>query len=309
MLETPVLFLIFNRPDTTQKVFEEIKKAKPTRFYLAADGPRVSISGEIEKCNQVKEIVLKNIDWKCETHTLFRDKNLGCGKAISQAITWFFEHEEQGIILEDDCLPDFSFFSYAEQLLNYYEKESSVMLISGNNFQQGNKRGNASYYFSKFPNVWGWATWKRAWILYEFSIAELNDPKTAYLMDSILPDKVQRKFWLGYFKSIVENKIDTWDIQLTYSIWKNNGVCVSPNQNLVTNIGFHEINSTHTRNSFSSNSSIKTTSIYQISHPADIIVDREADNYTFYNAYHLPNNNIWRRVKNFLSMLIKNATL
>jgi len=158
-LKTPVLFLIFKRLDTTKQVFEQIKKAKPPRLYIAADGPRDYVEGEAEKVKAAREYVLSNIDWNCEVKTLFREKNLGCGKAVSEAITWFFENEEQGIILEDDTVPSQSFFWFCEELLNRYKDEKKVWHIGGTNFQDGIIRGNGDYYFSALNHIWGWASW------------------------------------------------------------------------------------------------------------------------------------------------------
>jgi hypothetical protein len=163
---TPVLFLIFNRPNTTEQVFEAIAKAKPRCLFVAADGPRTDKEGEAEKCQAVRDII-KRVDWDCEVKTLFREQNLGCKEAVSSAITWFFEQVEEGIILEDDCLPSDSFFSFCAELLEKYRDDKRIMMISGDNFQDGIQRGDASYYFSSVPWIWGWATWRRAWRLYD----------------------------------------------------------------------------------------------------------------------------------------------
>jgi len=161
-LRTPVLFLVFNRLDTTKKVFQVIKKAKPPRLYIAADGPRETKEGEAERVKAVRDYVMSNMDWECEVKTLFREKNLGCGKAVSEAITWFFENEEMGIILEDDCLPTQSFFWFCEELLIRYKHEEKIMQINGSSFLP-NIDIKESYFFSKYNHIWGWASWRRAW--------------------------------------------------------------------------------------------------------------------------------------------------
>lgn len=156
-LKTAVLFLVFNRPETTKTVFEAIRKAKPKRLYIAADGPRKHREGENEKVSSVRQIVTY-VDWPCDVKTLFRDENLGCKSAVSGAITWFFNHEEEGIILEDDCLPHPDFFPFCESLLKRYANDERIWVITGNNFQNGIQRGEASYYFSRYNHVWGWAS-------------------------------------------------------------------------------------------------------------------------------------------------------
>ena len=168
-MQTALLFLVFNRPDTTTQVFKKIRQAKPPRLYVASDGPRDGNSDDKKKVTKVREIATK-VDWPCEVKTLFRDKNLGCKKGVSTAITWFFEHEEQGIILEDDCVPNLDFFTFCENLLQRYDKDERISTITGNNFQDGKWRGNASYYFSKYNHCWGWATWRRSWKNYDGDI-------------------------------------------------------------------------------------------------------------------------------------------
>ena len=159
MFNTPILFLIFNRPEVTFAVFEQIQKIQPKYLFIAADGPRNYKENEL--CKATRDVVQK-IDWDCELKTLFRNENLGCAKNVSSAIKWFFDHVEKGIILEDDCYPDLSFFSFCEELLNYYDNNDRIMAISGFNAQLGIKRTKHSYFFAEIPLVWGWATWRKA---------------------------------------------------------------------------------------------------------------------------------------------------
>lgn len=233
----PVLFLIFNRLDTTKQVFDIIRQAKPTKLYIASDGPRLEVINEEEKVKEVRDYVISNIDWSCEIGTLFREKNLGCKLAVSSAITWFFENEEQGIILEDDCLPDISFFQYCDELLEKYKNNPFVAMIGGNNFNP-KKIGSADYYFSKIPHIWGWATWKRTWDLYDINMTKYQDFKKEGLMKNIWTDPKVQNYWLGILDEAYANKINTWDYQFTFSLFLNNKLCINPNTNLVSNIGF-----------------------------------------------------------------------
>ena len=235
--DTPILFLIFNRLDTAQRVFDAIKLIKPRQLFIAADGYRSNINGEKEKCEAVRKYVLDNINWECEVKTLFRDKNLGCKLAVSSAIDWFFENEEQGIILEDDCLPSQSFFFFCQELLEKYKYEDQIFVISGDNFNK-NKIGNADYYFSRIPNIWGWATWRRAWEKYDVSMSSYNNFKRNDSIKSIWTSRIVQSYWLNIFDKVYNNKIDTWDYQLAFSIFLNKGLCVCPNKNLISNIGF-----------------------------------------------------------------------
>ncbi len=228
LFTTPVLFLIFNRPDTTQLVFESIRSVKPKYLYVAADGPRLNKDGENELCEYVRNIVLENIDWDCEVKTLFRDTNLGCGLAVSEAITWFFDNVEDGIILEDDCLPDISFFYFCSKLLDFYRFDDNVAMISGfNTFYSDD-----SYYFHTLASIWGWATWRRSWVFYNYKLNKEN----LVVFDSV-EDKIIRKFLVDTFLGQIESKHSTWDIQWVYSILKRKSLSISPTKNLIKNIG------------------------------------------------------------------------
>ncbi len=307
MFKTPILFLIFNRPEVTHKVFEEIKKQKPKFLFVAADGPRSNFQEDIEKCKICREIVLSNIDWDCEVKTLFRNYNLGCGRGVSQAISWFFENVEQGIILEDDCLPHPDFFSYCENLLNKYKDNENVYAISGNNFQNGIQRGNASYYFSNYVFVWGWASWRRAWKNYDFQMNELGAFKENNIINKIDNRKVFRNYWFSIFEKTSKKEIDTWDYQWLFTIWRNRGLSIVPNVNLISNIGFGE-DATHTLE-ISPLASIPTMNLGRIIHPRKVRIDRKADSYATANVYcigcHRKTKNSSKIFKAFFKKILK----
>jgi hypothetical protein len=300
-LNTPVLFLIFNRPDTTQKVFDAIKKAKPKQLFMAADGPRLDKVGEIEKCRKTREIAT-SVDWDCEVKTLFRDKNLGCKMAISSAIDWFFENVEEGIILEDDCLPDQSFFWFCRELLEYYRKDTRIMYIGGNNFQLGRKRGEGTYYFSKFGHIWGWATWRRAWKCFDVKMNNFEKFKAEKQINNIFCIKQQQKYWRKIFQSVYEGKIDTWDYIWTYICLVNNALCIIPQVNLVSNIGFG-LDSTHTKDKDNIFSEMKVEEINEIIHPNFILADQEADYFT--SKLCFKDRNIFKRVSHKALTIIR----
>jgi hypothetical protein len=200
VFKSPILFLIFNRPDTTKAVFESIKSIKPLKLYIAADGARGNKLGEDLLVEETRAII-QSVDWECEVKTLFRKENLGCKVAVSSAIDWFFENEEQGIILEDDCLPDASFYGFCENLLDYYKNDERVFHISGNNFQDGIIRGDGSYYFSKYNHSWGWATWRRVWKTYDVNMKGLTKALDLKVFENTL-SKSELSFWLNCFEEI-----------------------------------------------------------------------------------------------------------
>ncbi len=275
MFETPILFIIFNRPELTKQVFQEIKKQKPKFLFIAADGPRKHIKEDINKCMKTKELVLKGIDWDCEVKTLFREENLGCGKGVSLAIDWFFDHVEEGIILEDDCLPHESFFGYCESLLEKYAENPKIFGINGSNFQLIENKGGSSYFYSNYMFVWGWATWKRAWEHYDFKMKNYEELATVNFFSRIDKRRVFRKYWKSRFDLVHRKELDTWDYQWLFSIWKNQGLIVVPNTNLVSNIGFgHDATHTINQGSFAN---LGTYQIKNLNPPHKIRPNTRAD--------------------------------
>ena len=282
-LQTAVLFLVFNRPDTTMQVFETIRQARPTRLYVAADGPREGRDGEAERVAKVREIAT-NVEWQCDVKTLFRKQNLGCKYAVSEAITWFFKHEEQGIILEDDCLPHSDFFTFCETLLDRYADDESVSVITGDNFQNGSRRGEASYYFSKYNHCWGWASWRRAWQHYEGDLPFWPEWSQSGDWAKKMSDKVERRYWSKIFERVHAEQIDSWAYPWAASVWYHGGLTATPNVNLVSNIGFGP-DSTHTASADSPFSQMAANPIGSIRYLANVVQDIDADRYVFDNHY------------------------
>ncbi|MBF9059792.1 hypothetical protein HKCCSP123_11425 [Rhodobacterales bacterium HKCCSP123] len=233
----PVLFLIFSRPDTTARVFEAIRKARPARLYVAADGPRAGRPKEAERCEEARRVV-SQVDWPCEVKTLFRERNLGCRRAVSGAISWFFEHEQEGIILEDDCLPDPSFFTFCTALLERYRDNPRVMCITGNNFQADMQAWPFSYYYSIFNHCWGWASWRRAWDLYDSELKNFDLDRSLRELDQLSRVQGFGAHWKQILDRVKNGKIDSWAYIWTWSCFREGGLTCTPRTNLVSNIGF-----------------------------------------------------------------------
>ena len=277
---SPILFLVFNRPDTTRRVFEAIRTARPPRLYVAADGARVARAGEAERCEEVRRIAMA-VDWPCELVTLLRPTNLGCKRAVSTAINWFFEHEAEGIILEDDCLPDPSFFPYVDDLLERYRSDERVMWISGDNFISSHWKPSTSYYFSHYPHIWGWATWRRAWEHYDVDMRQWNAGNKDGFLQSRLPSlRRAREQWRKNFDQVSSGGIDTWDYQWTYACWKAAGIGCLPDVNLISNIGFGS-GATHTLSAESKHANLAVVPIAQpLRHPPVACANAAADRWT-----------------------------
>jgi hypothetical protein len=280
---TAVLFLIFNRPETTARVFEAIRQARPSRLYVASDGPRKNRPDDVDRIESVRKIAT-TIDWRCDVKILFREENLGCKIAVSNAISWFFEHEEFGIILEDDCVPHQDFFEFCSNLLELYANDDRVSVITGNNFQNGQIRGEASYYFSKYNHCWGWATWRRAWQYYQGELPFWPNWKRSDGWIASCPDNVERRYWATIFDQAFEGAIDSWAYPWTACVWKHGGLTATPNVNLVTNIGFG-VDATHTHHPNAHQASVPTEALPAIVHPELIEQDRSADRYVFDHAF------------------------
>lgn len=243
MLDTPVLFLIYKRPDTTARVFEQIRKVQPRQLFIVADGPK-DIPGEKEACDEARQIAT-NVDWDCEVKTNFSDENLGCRDRVSSGITWFFEHVEEGIILEDDCFPSIDFFDFMSVALAYYRTNNKVFHINGSSSDQINESVNKTY-LTKYLNVWGWGSWSNKWRFYQDKYSVKNYTKSLLSIIKNCRTTYERQHWLKVLE-LVKNEYDTWDYNWQISMWNNNGYAVAPSTNLIVNIGFCE-GSTHTNN-------------------------------------------------------------
>ena len=274
----PVLFVVFNRPDQTRTVFQAIRQYAPKQLFVAADGPRQNRPSDLAGCAEVRKLV-KNVDWDCEVKYLLRDTNLGCKRAVSSAIDWYFKNVEAGIILEDDCLPDKSFFRYCEEMIDKYRADDKIMMISGNNFQGAGRVARDSYYFSRYTHIWGWASWRRAWKHYDVSMRAWPDLRKKRWLQELFNDEKMVRYWTKIFNAVHAGKIDTWDYQWLFTSWLHNGLTVLPNVNLVSNIGFG-VNSTHTLQvDRFANLPAKELS-FPLKHPAKIERDALADQYT-----------------------------
>lgn len=277
-LKTPIAFLIFNRPDTTLKVFTEIEKVRPTNLLVVGDGPRSSMPSEDEKCAATRAII-DQVSWDCEVITNYSDVNLGCKKRISSGLDWVFNIVEEAIILEDDCLPHPTFFRYCEELLEYYRDDQRVMHISGDNFQHGRKRTKDSYYFSHYTHVWGWASWRRAWQNYDVDMKLWQSVKAGNWLADILKDKESISYWENIFQSAYEGKIDTWDYQWLFACWLQNAFSILPNVNLVSNIGFG-LDATHTKGKSELANLPVEAMDFPLQHPLFTLRDTQADELT-----------------------------
>lgn len=300
--EVPVLFLVFNRPGPTRKVFEALRKARPKRLFIAADGPRDNREGDKEKSEETRAIAT-GIDWPCEVKTLFRERNLGCARAVSEAITWFFTNVEEGIILEDDCLPSGDFFKFCSILLDKYRDDARVMQIGGNNLLAREQRDeDYSYTFSNHNYIWGWATWRRAWKLYRYNMDNYEVVINKHYHDTYFKSFHERRYFRYVFDKIRADidQASTWDYQWQYSRMLEAGLSIVPSRNLVINIGTGT-EATHTSETHESISNLKLEAIdFPLRHPEFIMADLETDEAIFKKIFTTR----WSRMKLRIRTLI-----
>jgi hypothetical protein len=306
-MRTPVALFIFNRPDATAQVFTEIARARPPVLLVIGDGPRADRLGESEKCAAARAII-ERVDWDCRVLKNYAATNLGCKVRVTSGIDWVFEQEEEAVILEDDCLPQQSFFRFCDELLEIYRSHESVMAICGDNYLFGRKPVTDSYFFHRLAGGWGWATWRRAWRHYDPEMKLWPAVRETSWLREILGDVRAIKYWREIFDLVYAgDEIDTWDYQWLFALWMREGIAATAGVNLVTNIGWG-VGATHTfdRDSVLANIPLGEMS-FPLRHPPDVIVDREADQLIFENIYLPEVSKLSRRLRRRLSRLFHAA--
>ncbi|OPY83121.1 MAG: hypothetical protein A4E71_02958 [Smithella sp. PtaU1.Bin162] len=283
--QVPVLLIIFNRPEKTRRVIEALQKVKPTRLFVAADGPRPGRPEDIDKCRLARKVLL-SIDWSCDLQTRFLEENVGCDPSVSSAINWFFENISQGVILEDDCIPTPAFFHFCSDLLERYKDDRRIMQISG--FSPYPERSYPfDYHFSRSFRCWGWGTWRRAWSLYADSLKRYEDNQFIYhIVKSYYPYYPKYIERLKLYKEFMKGRRDNWDFKWNIACYAQNALCIVPEKNLVTNIGFDE-EGTHTKRGNHLFARIPTDSlVFPLRHPSYVFADERPERFLEKRLYH-----------------------
>jgi len=296
-LTTPVAFIIFNRPDTTERVFREIAKARPPKLLVVGDGPRVDRHGESEKVAAARAL-MKCVDWDCEVLTNFSEVNLGCKRRVSSGIDWVFEQVENAIILEDDCLPDLTFFRFCQEMLERYRHDQRIGMISGDNFQFGRRRNDDSYYFSKYIHIWGWATWRDRWVgSYDVTMAKWPRIRDEGWFADVVGNRREAAYWQKSFERVHRGEIDSWAYQWVFANWMEARMSITPAVNLISNIGFGK-DAAHTTGG-SDVANLRLTPIsFPLVHPLGVFRNAQADKFGYQKCFRVP---LWKRVRNKLA--------
>lgn len=275
----PVLLTVFNRPEETARMVASLREVKPSKIFISADGPRNDHSKDMELCARVRSIVLEGIDWHAEMITDFAPSNLGLRHRMASAITWALSKVDRIIVLEDDCIPSVSFFRFCTELLEYYSEDNRIGSITGDNFQGSGFSCDGDYYFSRYPHIWGWATWRRAWNYYDVGMSDWSSVRDTCWLQDLFSDKFEMLYWRNIFDDTLSGKINTWDYQWVYACWRKNMLTVTPKVNLVSNIGIGA-SATNTCTPESGKHNLNASTIENpIRHPNLVVRKKEADNF------------------------------
>lgn len=300
MIKVAVVIFIYKRSTYLESIISVLRQVKPKEVFVIADGPKEKKDVKIIKSTRDKLVFL--IDWPCKVHKNYAKENLGLKNRFSSGISWVFKHVDRAIFIEDDCIPNISFFRFCTELLEQYQDNPRIMTIGGNNFQFGKQKKLYSYYFSRYPHVWGWATWKRTWELYDKDISDWPKKRfTEWIMETNSGFLIA-KFWKYIFDRLYSGHIDTWDYQLMYMILKYDGVCIVPSVNLVTNLGYGQ----DATNIKTDNKTVGVPSEcmpFPLNHPTKIIIDHQADHEIENLVYLHPLGKVSLLVKSFLRLI------
>lgn len=281
-MRAPVAFMIFNRPDLTERVFAEIARARPAKLLVIADGPRTGRRDDADKCAAARRVI-ERVDWPCEVLQNYADTNMGCAHRPATGLRWVFEHVEEAVILEDDCLPQPSFFRYCDDLLERYRDDERIMHVSGDQFVPQPPPELFSYSFSRYPLSWGWATWRRAFRHYDLNISLWPAVRNTSWLADILGDERAVAHWTSIFDRTfadVDN-VNTWDFQWVFTCWIRSGLSVLPHVNLVSNVGYRG-DATHTKHAGDHRANIPNGDLaFPLKHPDHVVCDRDKDRMIF----------------------------
>lgn len=275
-MNTAIAFLIFNRPELTARVLEEIRKARPPVLLVVADGPRKGRPGDIEACEKTRALI-DLVDWECDVRKNYAESNLGCGKRVSSGLDWVFSEVDEAIILEDDCVPHPTFFRFCEEMLGKYRDDERIGFIGGVNFCFDRAKEERSYYFSRGHYIWGWASWRRAWRGYDFYMKSWPGLRDDGWLRRLFGDRRVVRYYKCNFDITHGGSLDTWDFQWFFHCWTNNRWEIMPNVNLVTNLGHDIVNATHTKFESRIGNVPLNPMDFPLVHPTIIALGRGAD--------------------------------
>ncbi len=278
MFKTPVLLILYNRIEATHNLFQIIRQVRPEKLYVSADGAQPQLENDYVNCLRTRSVIMP--EWECKLEQNWHEEHYGKSQHIYRAISWFFEQEPEGIVLFDDTLPHVDFFPYCEQLLERYRDTSEVMHIGASHLKRKNKGGSASYYFSGYAFLWGFATWRRAWKNFDLTLQNLEKEELIPILSKYMGKPHERMYWINVFNLLKKYDLDYWEFQYNMHIWKSGGLSISPNINLVKNTGFKG------RKRKIRKLMADVFPILPLRIPSEITQNKTADKYTFKKIYN-----------------------
>jgi hypothetical protein len=285
VLDTAVALFVFNRPEHTRRVIERIERARPARVLVIADGPRAGEAEDDRRCDEVRSIV-DAVSWPCDVAKLYSDVNLGCTRRVVTGLDWVFANCDDAIILEDDCVPDASFFPFCSELLDRYRDDERVHMVSGTNvLPPGAFEIPHSYYYSRSFQIWGWATWARAWKHYDIEMRDWPELRASGWLERFLPEHAMAEVADAIFEETYQGRVEAWDYQWVLSGWSRGALSITPAANLVTNIGYGG-DASHTRDANHPLANRPTVPMsFPLRHPEQLEVHEGADRRVWAAAY------------------------
>lgn len=282
MLKTPIVLIIYRRPESTRGIVNDIRKVRPKTVFVVADGPKNKAD---EKNCELARDEIEKINWECKVYKKYSSKNRGIRKNVVSGLNWVFSKVERAIVLEDDLKVDTSFFRYCEELLDKYENDKRIISITGSNFLNGRIRLKDSYFFSRYVYSWGWATWKRAWVLYDSEMLDWQKFRKHGFLEDYFHNFTTALYWRYIFNTA--RSVDTWDFQWSFTAFKHRMLTAVPSVNLISNVGYGAT-ATHTAKK-SNFLELSTNSLqFPLKHPRKVERNREADFITEWTIYLNP---------------------
>jgi len=248
-MSAPIVLIIFNRPQLTQLVFEQICMQKPEVLYVISDGPRPNVSSDDSAVFDSRSVT-QNITWTCDVRRIYSAANLGCRNRVVSGLNQVFTEVPNAIVLEDDCIPHQDFFRFANELLNLYESQEQVFSIGGNMWEFPDQEGEESYFASKYFSCWGWATWADRWNKVDHDFESWKQPDSVHILEGATDTPMEFIYWKRFYDMTFTGEIGAehaWDLVTQWSMWRDQQLSLRPNTNLVQNLGLGHSDATHTK--------------------------------------------------------------
>ncbi|MDR1758074.1 MAG: hypothetical protein LBR51_03825 [Bacteroidales bacterium] len=278
MFKVPVLLILYNKVDNTHDLFQILREVQPAKLYVAADGARPHDRLDYVHCLQSRSVILP--EWACTKKTFFKEEHLGKARMLLQAMQWFFSQEPEGIVLFDDTLPHLDFFFYCEELLEKYRKDKRVAHISGTNLARCRNKKNDSYYFSAYPQTWGFASWQDRWEGFDLQMSGLDEPVFNQVLEEYVKNPAEKNYWLRRYEILKEHELDIWEYQYIYHVWHLRALSIIPRKNLIMNVGLK------TKKRGVRRLAKQAYPILPLVHPQQVERDTESDNHSFKYIYN-----------------------